>query len=75
MDNIFLPKINFSKDYYKLHNQTSAKLIHVEELILNDRVSQEFLNYDTTAKDGSMYSLKKGRYLLLVFLGLSLQKH
>lgn len=69
MNNIFIPSIKFSNHYEKLHNQTTAKLIHVEEININDRTSLDFINYDTKSIDGSIYPLKKGRYLLLCFLG------
>lgn len=61
--------LTFLFNYKKLHNQTKAKLIHIEVINIDDTTSLDFINYDTTSIDGSMFSLKKGKYLLLVFLG------
>lgn len=65
-------KIRFSKEYRKLHGQTSAKLIAVERHYINMNLPVtwgDLIEYDTTAVDGTRYELKTGHYLLLVFLG------
>ena len=64
--------IKFSKEYRKLHGQTSAKLIAVERHYINMNLPVtwgDLIEYDTIAVDGTRYELKTGHYLLLVFLG------
>lgn len=61
--------IKFSHNYPKLHNQKLAELLAVRELLINDKITQDFLEYDTKTVDGSYYPLKKGRHLQLVFIG------
>ncbi len=57
-------KIEFNKNYTKLHNQTRGYLIWVG---LTDAflLEKEFIEYDTDSKE----SIPDGRYLLLVFIG------
>ena len=69
MDNIFLPKINFCMQFKKLHNQKTAELLSVKVVEINDKTSPDFINYDAVADDGRMYALKKGKHILLTFLG------
>ena len=61
--------ISFSKKYKKLWGQTKAKLIAVEDINIDDNTSNDLLEYDTKAEDGSYYELKKGQYIQLIFLG------
>jgi hypothetical protein len=60
-------KITFSNRYQKLHNQTSATLIAVY-YSPRERMSEKFIEYDTTYKGGK-YPLPKGQYMILLFLG------
>lgn len=63
-------EIKFSKEYPKLHGQTGGILLAV--LFIDKEkfpLSQELLDYDTKAVDGSYYPLPKNDYLQLVFLG------
>lgn len=60
--------IKFSKEYIKLHGQTSAKLLAVYPQTI-DETYRELIDYDTIAVDGSRYELKDGKYILLVFIG------
>ena len=64
-----MKNIKFSKEYCKLWGQTTAKLLAVKEVKINKSTSQELIEYDTKAVDGSYYELKSGNYLLLIFLG------
>lgn len=61
--------IKFSHNYPKLHNQKLAELLAVRELLINDKITQDFLEYDTKTVGGSYYPLHKGRHLQLVFIG------
>jgi len=64
--------IRFSKEYKKLHGQTSARLLAVERHHIDMSHPEtwgELLEYDTIAVDGSRYGLRTGHYLVLVFLG------
>ena len=62
-------EIKFSKNYPKLWGQTSAKLIAVEDINIDENTNKDLLEYDTKADDGSYYELKKGKYIQLIFLG------
>ena len=62
-------RIKFSGDYPKLHSQTSARLISVLPLTIDDTTPEELLDYDTIKSDGSRYPLHSGEYLQLIFLG------
>ena len=65
-----MTEIKFSKEYCKLHHQTSAELLAVRRLDINaDNPFTELLDYDTLATDGTRYEIKKGHWLQLVFLG------
>lgn len=61
--------IRFSHNYPKLHGQTSAKLLAVEPLTIDEDTPQELLDYDTTTADGYKYPLGYGECLQLIFLG------
>ena len=61
-------EIKFSHNYYKLHNQTKAELIDIKRIAIDKDTPPELLDYDTTY-DGGRYELKKGNYVMLVFLG------
>ena len=61
-------KIKFSHNYFKLHNQTKAELIDIKRIAIDKDTPPELLDYDTTY-DGGRYELKKGDYVMLVFLG------
>lgn len=65
-----LPKIKFNKQYLKLPknaNGMTAKLLLAHKTTL-EKQNKWFLEYDSTAKDGSHYSFpEKGDELLLVF--------
>ena len=68
-------KINFSHNYIKLQDQTSATLLAVFPLKLSrndvshNSLSQFFIDYDTAIKDGGNYKLRSGEYVVLLFLG------
>ena len=63
-------RIGFSKEYCKLHHQTSAELLAVRRLEINaENPHTELLDYDTIAEDGTRYEIKDGHWLQLVFLG------
>lgn len=62
-------KIEFSKNYPKLWDQTQAKLIAVEDINIDENTNKDLIEYDTKANDGSYYELKKGSYIQLIFLG------
>lgn len=57
-------RIGFSHNYSKLHNQTSAKLLNVEEVKKSD-LDPDFIKYDT---DG-VFDLKYDTYLKLLLIG------
>lgn len=61
--------INFSHYYCKLWNQTTAKLIAVKDIEINDSTNKDLLEYDTKIVDGTYYLLKNGKYIQLIFLG------
>lgn len=62
--------IDFNANYNKLHGQKKAELLSVRTININDLVSKDFIDYDTSVKNtAGPYPLKKGTYLLLVFLG------
>ncbi|WP_320130283.1 hypothetical protein [uncultured Sphaerochaeta sp.] len=62
-------KIGFSHDYPKLHGQTSARLLAVEPITIDDNTPKALLDYDTTTLDGNKYHLADGEYIQLIFLG------
>ena len=64
-------KIRFSKEYIKLHGQTTATLLAVQKYYIDTSKAtwSDLLEYDTTAEDGTRYEIKTGHYLVLVFLG------
>ena len=62
-------QIKFSDNYPKLHGQTSAKLLSVLPLTIDETTPKALLDYDTTKTDGSRYPLADGEYLQLIFLG------
>lgn len=67
-------QIKFSHKYPKLHNQTSARLVHI---ITRDRseLPDTFVEYDTVYNFGELYDdtdhypLPNGKYMILVFVG------
>lgn len=65
-------KINFSYNYIKLKEQTTATLIKVEDFILNKDTREqykEFLEKDTAIVGGGRYHLNNGKYIIMTFLG------
>lgn len=61
--------ITFSHQYTKLKGMgTKALLIAVFPYTVSKDTPREFLEYDTSY-DGGHYELKKGEYVLLLFLG------
>lgn len=64
-------KINFSHNYMKLQDQTSATLLAVFPLKLsrNDESHTPLIAYDTAIKGGGNYKLRSGEYVVLLFLG------
>ena len=64
-----MDKIQFSKDYIKLHGQKEAELLAVRRIRIDDNTPPELIEYDTVAIDGSRYILRQGNYIQLVFLG------
>lgn len=63
-----MKKIKFSHNYYKLHGQTTAVLIAVRELRIDENTPKTLIEYDTSF-EGGKYVLSKGDYVQLVFLG------
>ena len=61
--------IKFSHDYPKLHGQTSAELLAVKPIRIDNDTPKELLEYDTKKSDGTYYELKTGDYIQLVFIG------
>lgn len=61
--------IKFSKKYPKLWEQTTAELLTVKDITIDENTNKDLLEYDTKALDGSYYELKKGKYIQLIFLG------
>lgn len=62
-------KVKFSKRYPKLWEQTTAELLVVKDITIDENTNKDLLEYDTKALDGSYYELKKGKYIQLIFLG------
>lgn len=60
--------IKFSHNYPKLHGQTSARLLSVRPLKIDDNTPKEFLEYDTKY-DGGYFELPHGDCVQLIFLG------
>ena len=61
--------IKFSSDYPKLHGQTSAELLAVKPIRIDNDTPKELIEYDTKKSDGTYYNLKTGNYIQLIFLG------
>ncbi len=61
--------IKFSSDYPKLHGQTSAELLAVKPIRIDNDTPKELIEYDTKKSDGTYYNLKTDNYIQLIFLG------
>ncbi len=61
--------IKFSSNYPKLHLQTSAKLVAVEDIRIDKNTPKELIEYDTKNSNGEYYKLKTGEYIQLIFVG------
>lgn len=61
--------IKFSHDYPKLHGQKTARLIAVEPITIDENTPAELIEYDTRTVAGDYYSLTKGEYIQLIFIG------
>ena len=64
--------IFFDDNYPKLHNQTTAKLVAIETIRINNEKHKELLEYDTIKSDGSYYPIdtnNNNQYIQLVFIG------
>ena len=61
--------IKFSSDYPKLHGQTSAELLAVKPIRIDNDTPKELIEYDTKKSDGTYYNLITGNYIQLIFLG------
>ena len=61
--------IKFTSDYPKLHGQTSAELLAVKPIRIDNDTPKELIEYDTKKSDGTYYNLKTGNYIQLIFLG------
>lgn len=62
-------EIKFSGYYPKLHSQSSAKLLAVNQITIDKNTPKELLDYDTTMTDGSKFYLSNGEYLQLIMIG------
>lgn len=64
-------KIGFSHEYPKLAGQSKARLLYVGEFTYDphDERSRALIEYDTRTCNGGRYDLRRGRYVLLLFLG------
>ena len=74
-------RICFSHDYPKLHGQTTAELLAVRPIRINQNTPDELLEYDTTyykygfctygdpPKEKLRFPLPTGDYIQLVFIG------
>lgn len=62
-------EIKFSGNYPKLHGQSSAKLLEVHQITIDEDTPKELLDYDTTMTDGSKFYLSNGEYLQLILIG------
>ena len=62
-------QIKFSKIYPELWGQTTAELLAVKDITIDENTNKDLIEYDTKSADGSYYELKKGKYIQLVFLG------
>lgn len=64
-------KIRFSHDYPKLAGQSKARLLYVGRFTYDpyDERSRALIEYDTRTCNGGHYDLRRGRYVLLLFLG------
>ena len=63
--------IKFSHRYPKLHDQKSARLVHIH-LVSRSDMCADFIEYDTIFRNGNdidHYPLPSGKYMVLVFLG------
>ena len=61
--------IFFDDNYPKLHNQTTAKLVAIESIKINNDKHKELWQYDTKKSDGSYYPINNEQYLQLIFIG------
>lgn len=61
--------IFFDDNYLKLHNQTTAKLVAIESIKINNDKHKELLQYDTIKSDGSYYPINNELYIQLIFIG------
>lgn len=66
--------IKFDCNYPKLCNQAHAKLVWIDEIrdcdfILKYPHLKALFEYDTKQPDGKFCSIKRGDYLLLLFVG------
>lgn len=64
-----MKSIKFSSDYPKLYGQEKAQLIDVRYLSIPKDMNEDLLFYDTVKPDGSMFPLKNGNYIQLIFVG------
>lgn len=62
-------KINFSHNYKKLAGQTKARLMFVCVFDYEKDKYPHLTDYDTAILKGGEYQLRKGKYVLLLFLG------
>lgn len=62
-------KITFSHNYKKLAGQTKARLLFVAVFSYEKDKYPHLTDYDTAILEGGEYQLKKGKYVLLLFLG------
>ena len=60
-------QIKFSHEYPKIHGQKIAKLLSIE-IVERINLTDKFIDYDTIF-DGGFYSIPKGKYMILIFLG------
>ena len=63
-----MSRIKFSHNYPKLWNQKEAVLINVQVIDDND-LTEDLVEYDTKIKEGVYYPLPKGKKLHLTFIG------
>lgn len=67
-------KIKFDCNYPKLCNQAHAKLVWIDEIrdcdfTLKYPHLKALFEYDTKRPGGKLYNIKRGDYLLLLFVG------
>lgn len=61
-------EIRFSHSYPKLHGQTSARLLSIRPIKIDENTPKELLEYDTKY-DGGYFNIPYGDYVQLIFLG------